>query len=184
MLRKILVIVCCAFLATAGLAVVARIVIISWLESSVKGPTFNPGAGPVTCVNLPGGWILSRVKVLGGIPGGFILHAFRGKKDFTIICNPENARFIAMQAKAAISIPSGRIPTSAVRAAWEVHRIKQGGFWAVSRLSPIVAMGGDRWTFERVNWGRRDIRAALNSVVLRKLAKHPIDQGDGAAATR
>ncbi len=177
MRRRIIVIVCCALLATAGLAVVVRFAVISWLESSVRGPTFSPGAGPVSRVSLPAGWRFSRVKMYRSYPGGFIVDAFRGKEDFTIICNPENARFIALQARAAISVPSGRIPTAGVLRTWEVHRLKQGGFWAVSRSSPIVAMGNNRWMFERANWDRRDIRGALNSVVLRKITNHPTGHG-------
>ena len=109
--------------------------------------------------------------MIRGVAGGFLLHSFRGARDLTILCNPGNPRFVALQVRAAITTAHKGNATAGMRAEWDIHRVKQGGFWAVSRIAPILVTGGNRWDFERAVWDKRTIREALSSIVIGKAKK-------------
>ena len=144
----------------------------SGAERSSYGPMLNPGGGPISRIRLPAGWRVSRVKVFRSAHGAFLLEAYRRKRDFTIMYDPDNARFRAREEQAAKHPKKGKDIIAGAGKNWEVHRTTYG-FWAISRVAPIAVLGIPRQVVYTNPWRLRFIREALRSVVMaHKPASH------------
>ncbi len=144
----------------------------SGAERSSYGPMLNPGGGPISRIRLPAGWRVSRMKVFRSAHGAFLLEAYRRKRDFTIMYDPDNARFRAREEQAAKHPKKGKDIIAGAGKNWEVHRTTYG-FWAISRVAPIAVLGIPHRVVYTNPWRLRFIREALRSVVMaHKPASH------------
>ncbi len=137
----------------------------SGADRSSYGPTLNPGGGPISRIRLPASWRVSRMTVFGSAHDAFLLEAYRGKRDFTIMYDPANARFRAREEQAARNPQKGKDIVAGAGKNWEVHRTTFG-FWAISRIEPIAVLGIPHRAVYTNPWRLRFIRQALQSVVM------------------